>query len=132
MAEFFTKRPLFEIEQLVAASEAARNFSALRKNAKLAPRLILENNKPDSVLINIDDYEALYRFIDNLEDEILALRAALRIQEADSGEKRKYSLEEVLGSNGVREMEEVKNWDISDNDLFEWVGVVSGRWQDLH
>ncbi|MFY3790340.1 hypothetical protein ACOQFO_01265 [Ureibacillus sp. MALMAid1270] len=118
-AAFFTKRPLFEIEQLVAASEAARNFSALRKNAKFAPRLILENNKPDSVLINIDDYEALYTFIDNLEEEILALRVALRIQDTDSGEKRKHSLEEVLGVNGIREMEKVKDWDISDDDLFE-------------
>lgn len=123
-AAFFTKRPKFEIEQLIAASEAARNFSALRRNAKTSPRLILENNKPDSVLMNIDDYESLYKLIDTLEEEVSALRVALRIKETDAGLKRTYSLDEVLGEDGIKAMEEMKNWDISDNDLFEWLGVV--------
>lgn len=114
-----TNRAKFEIDQLVAASEAARNFAALRKKAKLSPRLILENNKPDSVLMNIADYEALYELIDALEDELFILRAAMRVKKADEGEVRKYSLDEVLSDEDKKLMEKAKNWDISDDDLFD-------------
>lgn len=113
---FFSHGPKFEIEQLIAASEAARNFSTLRKNAKISPRLILENNKPDSILMNIEDYTALYQLMDALEEEITVLRAAIRIHEHDTGTKTTVNMEDVVGTKNLQTASE---WDISDVDLFE-------------
>lgn len=109
----------FGLEQLVAASEAARNFSALRKNAKIAPRLILENNKPDSVILSIEDYQLMQEVIATLQEEILELRAIARIEEAQLNGVNKRKFEEFATEEDKAIAKAAKDWDISDDELFE-------------
>ncbi|KOP77887.1 hypothetical protein AMS59_14715 [Lysinibacillus sp. FJAT-14745] len=113
------KRHTFDIEQLVAASEAARNFSALRKKAKLAPRLILENNKPDSVIISIEDYQQIQEVIRMLEDEIFELKAISRIQKAETEGVKTCKFDEFATEDDRAIVKSAKDWDISDEELFE-------------
>ncbi|MGE7674198.1 type II toxin-antitoxin system Phd/YefM family antitoxin [Lysinibacillus sp. NPDC094403] len=113
------KRHTFGIEQLVAASEAARNFSALRKKAKLSPRLILENNKPDSVIISIEQYQQIQEVIRMLEDEIFELKAISRIQKAETEGVKTYKFDEFATEEDRTIVKSAKDWDISDEELFE-------------
>ncbi|KGR74714.1 type II toxin-antitoxin system Phd/YefM family antitoxin [Ureibacillus sinduriensis] len=112
-------RHTFDIEQLVAASEAARNFSSLRKKAKLAPRLILENNKPDSVIISIEDYQQFQKVITALEDEVFELKSILRIQKAEKEGVKTQRFDEFATEKDRAIAQAAKDWDISDEELFE-------------
>lgn len=118
-AKLYTFNSGFGIEQLVAASEAARNFSGLRKSAKLAPRLILENNKPDSVILSIEDYQFLQEAIRALQDEIFELRTIARINAAEEKGLIKHKFEDFATEKDKEIFKEVANWDISDDELFE-------------
>ena len=49
-----------ERDCIVSASEMVKNFSKLRKEAKSGKDLVIfKNNKPDLVLIDINEYENL-------------------------------------------------------------------------
>lgn len=109
----------FDIEQLVAASEAGRNFSSVRKQAKHAPRLILENNKPDSVLLSIEHFELMNEIIRELEDIIFDLKAAERIEHIKANGSKTKKFSEFATKEDRAIFEKAKNWDISDDDLFE-------------
>lgn len=109
----------FDIDQLIAASEAARNFSGLRKSAKLAPRLILENNKPDSVILSIEDYQFMQEAIVMLQDEIFELKSIERILKAKGTDVSKQYFEEFATKEDKEIYLKAANWDISDDELFE-------------
>lgn len=114
---FFNQK--FGIEQLVAASEAARNFSGLRKSAKQAPRLILENNKPDSVILSISDYQFMQELISTLQDEILELKTIARIENAEINGVTKHKFDDFATGEDKKIAHAAIDWDISDEDLFE-------------
>lgn len=109
----------FGIDQLIAASEAARNFSALRKSAKLAPRLILENNKPDSVLLSIEDYQFIHEAIVMLQDEIHELKSIERILNAKDNGVKMQKFIDFATDEDKKIASKAKDWDISDDELFE-------------
>lgn len=109
----------FGIDQLVAASEAARNFSGLRKRAKLAPRLILENNKPDSVILSIEDYQFMQEAIVMLQDEIHELKSIERILHAKDNGVKKHKFVDFTTNEDKEIARKAKDWDISDDELFE-------------
>lgn len=109
----------FGIEQLVAASEAARNFSGLRKSAKLAPRLILENNKPDSVILSIADYQFMQELISTLQDEILELKTIARIENAKVNGVTTQKFDDFATEEDKEVAKAAINWDISDEELFD-------------
>lgn len=109
----------FGIDQLIAASEAARNFSGLRKSAKLAPRLILENNKPDSVILSIEDYQFMQEAITALQDEIFELKSIERILNASDTGVTKHNFEDFATNEDKAIARKAKDWDISDEELFE-------------
>lgn len=109
----------FGIDQLIAASEAARNFSGLRKSAKMAPRLILENNKPDSVLLSIEDYQFIQEAIAMLQEEIVELKTAERIRMAEANGVKKHDFKDFATDEDKEIYRKAANWDISDDELFE-------------
>lgn len=109
----------FGIEQLFAASEAARNFSGLRKSAKIAPRLILENNKPDSVLLSIEDYQLMKEAIAMLQEEIIELKMGERIRKAEANGVKKHDFKDFATDEDKEIYQKAANWDISDDELFE-------------
>lgn len=109
----------FDIEQLVAASEAGRNFSSVRKQAKNAPRLILENNKPDSVLLSIEHFELMNQIIKELEDKIFDMKTLDRIKNIKANGSQIHKFSEFATQEDRAIFEKAKDWDISDDDLFE-------------
>lgn len=109
----------FDIEQLVAASDAARNFSALRKNAKIAPRLILENNRPDSVILSIEDYQMMQEFISTLQEEIFELKLVSRIENAQKSGVTKHKFDDFATQEDKDIIAASAKWDISDEELFD-------------
>lgn len=109
----------FGIDQLVAASEAARNFAALRKNAKLAPRLILENNKPDSVIMSIENYQDMQTAIAELEEALFELETEIYIKNAEANGVEKRTFEDFATDEDKEIVRAAMKWDISDDDLFE-------------
>jgi len=62
-----TPQKTFKTEQFISASEAVRKFSALRKQARNHPVIILDNNNPDTVMISYETYEALHTLLQNSE-----------------------------------------------------------------
>lgn len=109
----------FDIEQLVAASEAGRNFSSVRKQAKSAPRLILENNKPDSVLLSIEDFNLMNKIIEELEDKIFDLKVLERIKSIETKSSPTYKLSEFATQEDLTIFQKANDWNISDDELFE-------------
>lgn len=109
----------FSIDQLVAASEAARNFSGLRKSAKLAPRLILENNKPDSVILSIADYQLMQEMIAALQEEVLELKTIARIENEKTHGSKKHKFADFATEEDKQLAEKAVEWDVSDEELFE-------------
>lgn len=117
--QFSNSNQKFGLEQLIAASEAARNFSALRKSAKTAPRVILENNKPDSVILSIEDYQLMQELISTLQDEILELKTIARIEHAEKNGVTKRKFDEFATDEDKALAKAAIDWDISDDELFE-------------
>ena len=68
-------KPAFTRDQVNNASIAARNFGELRRKAKIAPQIILDNGNYDSVLLDYEHYERLITRLQDLEDQIISERA---------------------------------------------------------
>lgn len=114
---FFSQK--FGIDQLIAASEAARNFSGLRKSAKESPRLILENNKPDSVILSIADYQFMQELIATLQDEIQELKSVARIAKEQENGVTKHKFDDFANEEDKKIAKAAMEWNISDEELFE-------------
>jgi PHD/YefM family antitoxin component YafN of YafNO toxin-antitoxin module len=67
-------KPAFTRDQIITASDAARNFKGLRQKAKSAPQVILDNGVLDSVVLDYDQYERIVLRLQELEEQILVER----------------------------------------------------------
>lgn len=67
-------KPAFTRDQMINASEAARNLKGLRQKAKTAPQVILDNGDFDSVLLDYEQYESLILRLQELEEQVLVER----------------------------------------------------------
>jgi PHD/YefM family antitoxin component YafN of YafNO toxin-antitoxin module len=76
-------KPVFSKEQMISATEISRNFKTVRQKAKKAPLAILERNGLSSVLLNYDQYEKIYTYIRELEEEIVELKALQSLAEIE-------------------------------------------------
>ena len=61
-------KPSFNVDQLVSASLASKNFGELRKKAKCSPLFITDNGNVDTVLIGYERYEKMYQRLVELEE----------------------------------------------------------------
>ena len=79
--------------EIVSSSELVKNFSKLRNKVKENSRLIIfENNKPDLVLIDFNQYEKLLEQIDTMEDILISKT----IEERDKEDKEvRYSFDDI-------------------------------------
>lgn len=79
--------------EIVSSSELVKNFSKLRNKVKENSRLIIfENNKPDLVLIDFNQYEKLLEQIDTVEDILISKT----IEERDKEDKEvRYSFDDI-------------------------------------
>lgn len=108
----------FEKDQFVSASEVVRRFAKIRTEAKVKPKLILESNKADSVLVSIEHYEQLIDRIELWENRIFELEAEIRQLEMKAGEVQPVTAEKLFNSKEQNEIKEALAIDISDDDLF--------------
>jgi PHD/YefM family antitoxin component YafN of YafNO toxin-antitoxin module len=76
-------KPVFSKEQMISATEISRNFKAVRQKAKKAPLVILERNGLSSVLLNYDQYEKIYEYVQELEEKIVELKALQSLAEIE-------------------------------------------------
>lgn len=109
-------KPKFTVDQVIPASKAAKKFAEVRKNAKLSPQFISQNNSIDSVVQSYEDYERMYMELETLRELVTNLKLSDRIQE---GAKRHYTLQEVMGDKAYAEFQKIDPNIISDEDLFE-------------
>lgn len=62
-------KPNFNVDQMISASNAAKQFGKVRKSAKLLPQAITDNGTIDSVVMDYKYYEELYLRIQELEEQ---------------------------------------------------------------
>lgn len=61
------EKPSFTADQLISASNAAKNFGELRKKAKNLPQFITDNGEVDTVVVGYDYFEKMYARLKELE-----------------------------------------------------------------
>ncbi|MCH4200562.1 MAG: type II toxin-antitoxin system Phd/YefM family antitoxin [Clostridium tyrobutyricum] len=83
----------FEKNEILSTTDVIKNFSDCRKITKEKSRtIIFKNNKPDLVMLDIQEYENMCNLISLLED--LDIQAVLKERLKDDTGKR-YSLDEI-------------------------------------
>lgn len=83
----------FEKDEILSTTDVIKNFSDCRKLTKEKSRtIIFKNNKPDLVMLDIDEYENMCNLISLLEDLDIQAILGERI-EKDNG--KRYSLDEI-------------------------------------
>ena len=111
-------KPRFNVDQVIPASTASRRFGEVRRNAKLLPQFISENNRIDSVLLDYSQYEEMFMELEALREVAWELSIKARLVEADTTKVR-YSLKDVMGEDEYAEFRNIDPNSISDEDLFE-------------
>jgi PHD/YefM family antitoxin component YafN of YafNO toxin-antitoxin module len=76
-------KPVFSKEQMISSTEISRNFKEVRQKARKAPLAILERNGLSSVLLNYDQYEKIYEYVQELEEQIVELKALQSLAEIE-------------------------------------------------
>lgn len=102
-------------DQIILASQADKCFGDIRKKAKENPQFILDNDKIDSVVLSIEQYENLLSELEKLQEALWHKKIEERIKN-DSG--KRYSAKDFMSKE---EYEMFINGDptISDEELFE-------------
>lgn len=91
-------KPLFNADQLISASKAAKKFGTVRENAKKAPQYITDNGELDSVLMGYKYFEEMFSRLKELEelDEIRVLSE--RIDRLDNDPSSAISWKDIRRS----------------------------------
>lgn len=63
-----TDKPVFNTDQLISASKAAKKFGAVRESAKKAPQYITDNGEVDSVILGYEYFEQMFSRLQELEE----------------------------------------------------------------
>lgn len=116
MTPIITERPTFTRDQITSATMAAKRFSEIRRKAKVEPQFISEHNEIDSVVLDYETYEEMWKELYELREIEVELRAEHRLY-ADAPEP--ILLEELKGPGGYAEFEAIDPDCIPDAELFE-------------
>ncbi len=102
-------------DQIILASKADKCFGDIREKAKKKPQFILDNDKIDSVVLSIEQYEQLLSELEKLRETLWHKKIEERIKN-DSGIR--YSAKDFMSKE---EYEMFINGDplVSDEELFE-------------
>lgn len=113
------EKPRFSVDQVIPASQAAKKFAEVRRNAKTNPQFISQNNSIDSVVQSYEDYEKMYMELEALRELFTELQLSDRIQQADLNPELRFTLKEVMDEKAYHDFEKINPDLISDEDLFE-------------
>jgi len=119
MAVDVMDKPRFSVDQVVPASIASRRFGEVRKNAKTLPQFISENNRIDSVILDYQQYEEMFRELEMLRELTWEISLTQRLKQADANPNVRYSLQEVMGEDEYEKFRKIDPNSIPDEDLFE-------------
>lgn len=120
MAPAVLEKPTFTRDQIVSATVASKEFSALRKRARTSPQYISGRNGIDSVLLDYETYERMYgelQYFRKLEFERIAAER-VAVADADPGH-RPIPFREAIGEDAFEAFEAVDANAVSDEELFE-------------
>jgi PHD/YefM family antitoxin component YafN of YafNO toxin-antitoxin module len=82
-----------EREEILSTTDVIKNFANCRDiTKKLTKTVIFKNNKPDLVMLDIDEYERMHKLVDLVEN--LDIIAMLK-ERAQSDNGTRYSLDEI-------------------------------------
>lgn len=84
MGDAALKKPVFTKDQMISSTEVARKFSEARKRAKEAPLGIIDRSGLSSVLMDYDQYEKMFIYIQELEEKLLEAEVLKRSEELNS------------------------------------------------
>lgn len=118
MVAVMVDKPRFTRDQIVPASKASKSFGKVRKNAKILPQFISQNNKIDSVVLDYEQYEKLFEELETLREMSWEFDIANRLKKADSTPNVRYSIQEVMGNDEYQEFCDIDPDSISDEELF--------------
>jgi PHD/YefM family antitoxin component YafN of YafNO toxin-antitoxin module len=68
-------KPVFSKDQMISSTAISREFGLVRKKAYNGPLAILERNTPSLILMSYNQYEKIYEYVQELEEEIVKLKA---------------------------------------------------------
>ncbi|MCI8367925.1 MAG: hypothetical protein HFJ66_10100 [Eggerthellaceae bacterium] len=120
MSPVLLEKPFFTKEQIVSATTASKEFSALRKRAKKQPQYISGRNGIDSVLLDYDTYERMYGELQYFHEQEFERIAAERVAAARGEVDHKpLLLQDVLSDEELAEIDAAAEVDIPDEELFE-------------
>lgn len=112
------EKPQFNVDQVISASNAAKRFAEVRRNAKTSPQFISQNNSIDSVVQSYEDYEKMYMELETLRELFFDLNLSDRIEQADLKPELRFTIKDVMGEEGYTEFQKINPNSISDEELF--------------
>lgn len=112
------EKPQFNVDQVISASNAAKRFAEVRRNAKTSPQFISQNNSIDSVVQSYEDYEKMYMELETLRELFFDLNLSDRIEQADLKPELRFTIKDVMGEEGYTEFQKIDPNSISDEELF--------------
>lgn len=75
------ERLFIATDQMVSATDVSKKFKEIRQKAKAEPQYILDRGNIDSVLVDFTQFEKMVLRLQELEEEILILNVADRLEE---------------------------------------------------
>ncbi|MCL6592186.1 MAG: hypothetical protein K6U80_19845 [Firmicutes bacterium] len=70
------EKPLMDKDQLITATDVARNFAKIKEQAKSEPVYVLDHKEISLVILNYQDFENMYLRLQELEEEVVLARGA--------------------------------------------------------
>lgn len=96
-------KPVFTKDQMISATEVARKFSEARKRAKKAPLGIIDRSGLSSVLMDYDQYEKMFVYIQELEEKLLEAEVLKRSKELEADPSSAVPWRKVRRTPGLKD-----------------------------
>lgn len=97
------KKPVFTKDQMISSTDIARKFSEARKRAKEAPLGIIDRSGLSSVLMDYDQYEKMFIYIQELEDKLLEAEVLKRSEELELNPSSAVPWRKVRRTSGLKD-----------------------------
>lgn len=100
--------------RLFNVTKTKNNLSQILNTIDFEPAYIMKQDQIKAIIVSPKEIKRQEDTIANLEDEILSLKAALRIQKIENGEAKFIPAHEIIG-----DIENNPYKDLTDEELFE-------------
>ncbi|AIC96081.1 type II toxin-antitoxin system Phd/YefM family antitoxin [Shouchella lehensis] len=116
----FLKEPPIKKSQIIKATDASKKFAEVRKKAIYEPQFISDHNEIKSVVLNYEEYERMYREIDDLREALWEHKISERMEKSDEGKTKPIPFTSHMSKKEREEFNKGNEYDaLTDKDLFE-------------